>query len=141
MSAQTQTLDRTRDRIERLIRDRLVPRQSDIVAMVDELLSIAAEGGEIRATISKDHRLRFEFGLNESCEFESDLARSRLRTICARLAKIVQESGQEFLPYGGEGIIRMPGTVGLTNGAPKPMTWKARWKNTTDAQEFVIQAL
>lgn len=62
--------------------------------------------------------------------------------MCARLAVLVQESGQEFQPYGGEGIIRKSCASPVSNSGTVAgnVSWKASWKNTTDVQEFTIQA-
>jgi hypothetical protein len=126
-------------RLERLFQDHIADRRVDLVPIVDRLLDLAREVGEIRCGFSRDRgALLFEIPGQEPCEVQlwdsAERNRSILRSACARLAKLREESGEEFLPYGGEGhIVKSP-----DNG--HRMTWRVRYKNTMGEQEFVIIA-
>jgi hypothetical protein len=127
-----------REKIDSVLREEFAGRQSDIVAVADRLLAIAREAGEIRCQSAGAQHLRFEIPHQEPWETQLDAGKGRLRAICARLAKLCEESGQEFLPYGGEGTIQRSLSASMTNHGCQ--TWKARWKNTMHEQEFIIQA-
>ena len=109
-----------------VVQQKLSGRFGDIVNVVEMLLQLAQQAGEIHCTPAPNDHIRFEVRGQGTFEIEALAAKSRVRTMCARLAVLCQESGHEFLPYGGEGTIRN--------------TWKARWTNTTDKQEFTLVA-
>ena len=126
MSTTTQPSIAARKRLEDLVVSKVREGKIDIVEFVDELLAIARSVGELECTLSTDRLLRFRVRDHEPFEIPLERALGRLRMICARLAVLCQESGSEFMPYGGEGVIRK--------------TWKARWTNTTGTQEFTLSA-
>lgn len=142
MSAQAPSANLLREKIARWVQDHLAGRNADIVTAVDQLLLLARETGELRCVPAGDRELRFEFPDQEPLEIRLEIARSRLRTVCARLAFLCHESGQEFEPYGGEGTIERAVPCGSADETANHgrRTWKVRWKNTTAAQEFTIQA-
>jgi hypothetical protein len=57
--------------------------------------------------------------------------------LCARLAVLCQESGNDFMPYGGEGSIRR--TNAANGNAGESVAWKAWWTNRPGNSEFTIQ--
>jgi hypothetical protein len=129
-------------RIVRLVQAQLAGRRIEGVAFVDELLAIAEQEGEVRCSPAEDHGLRFEVRGREPFEVDLDANRGKLRMLCARLAVLCQESGSDFMPYGGEGKIRRVNKLDSTDGAMSPcsITVKANWTNTPGKHEFVIQA-
>jgi hypothetical protein len=134
-----------RVRIERLVRERLVGKQFDGVAFVEELLAIANLAGEVRCSPVADQGLRFELPGSAPIEVDVDRNRGKLRMLCARLAVLCQESGSEFLLYGGEGTIRRtvkpPSTAGPSEDAQNTISWYARWTNTPGKHEFSLSAM
>jgi hypothetical protein len=138
------SVDRARQQIERLVHERLAGRKIDGISFVEELLDIASEMGEVRCSPAADHGLRFELCGSAPFEVGLDGNRGKLRMLCARLAVLCQESGQEFMPYGGEGTIRRTRKADLTDGAsehiPNAGTWQVRWANTPGQHEFTIQS-
>jgi hypothetical protein len=117
-------VDRARQRIEQLVRERLVGRRIEGITFVEELLAIADQVGEVRCSPVADQGLRFELRGSDPFEVDLDANRSKLRMLCARLAVLCQESGHDFMLYGGEGTIRQ--------------TTKVRWTNTPGKHEFII---
>jgi len=108
------------------LQDKFDEYQTNLVDLVDWLLDLAARSGEIRCTpIPPDH-VRFEIRGEETCDVFFPQAKGRLRSMCARIAVLCQESGHEFMPYGGEGTIRQ--------------IWRARWSNTMGKQDFTLLA-
>jgi hypothetical protein len=124
--------------IQELARQRIAGRPGDLLGFVDELLAIAEQFGCLRCTLAGESSLRFEVGDEDAVEVQLDLAKGRLRTMCARLAYLCHQSGGEFLPYGGEGVIKKAVVFPQAHDGDK--TWHLRHKNTTDAQEFTITA-
>jgi hypothetical protein len=120
--------------IQELAQQKLVGRSADVPGFADLLLGIAEQVGTIRGTLAGDETIRFEIQDQQPLEVRLENARSRLRTLCARLGYRCIESGQDISLYGGEGTIK--GNV--INGKPK--AWSIRFTNTTDKQEFTIVA-
>jgi len=125
-SKHPQRADGARRQIETLVQERMVGRKIDGVGFMDELLAIATHVGELSCRLAADQGLRFELRDSEPFEVDVDRNRGKLRMLCARLAVLCQESGTEFLLYGGEGSIRN--------------AWKARWMNTPGEHWFTIVA-
>jgi hypothetical protein len=128
--------------IEELVREKMAGRKIDLVPVVDQFLMLARDVGEIKCTLASDDHLRFEIPGQDAVEVSLDCALGKLRTMCARLAVLCHESGQDLFLYGGEGIIRKDCTNHSVGSASnhEQRTWKVRFKNTTDQQEFTIQA-
>lgn len=126
--------------IEELFRDIAAGRKRDVVSVVDRLIMVARDVREIKCTLASSQSLRFEIPGQKASEVHIDRAKGILRAICARLAVLCRDSGQEFSPYGGEGVIKaeVVRSVELSNHGGEG--WKVRFKNTTDEQEFTIQA-
>ncbi len=151
--------------IEQLARSKLLGNRVDPVGFVDEILALASREGGIRCTFAANDALRFTISKEADFEVPVDRARGKLRMMCARLAKLCQENGQEFLPYGGEGIIEKatppPGSVSAASTgdgevragprisvgvgdvlvakvAPRRDRWKVCFKNTMSEHEFTI---
>src|SRR5262245_45847142 len=140
--------------IETLARSKLLGNRVDPVGFVDELLLLARGEGEIQCKCANDDALRFVLSSAQAVfDVPGDDARGKLRMMCARLAKLCEENGQEFLPYGGEGLIekvvpcsavpdgqiraaqggRGDGSVGAAvtaEIAPRREQWTVRYKNT-----------
>ncbi len=92
--------------IENLVQQRLTGRKVNVPEVVDQLLALADTVGEIRCTLAGGDRLRFEIHDQAPCEVPLDLAKTKLRTMCARLAALCNNcGGQQVSPYGGEGVI------------------------------------
>src|SRR5207248_1872103 len=103
-----------------------------------------AQMGRVHCGFVEDRRvLRFEIPGQEPWELSAELAKSRLRTACARLGVLCNESGHEVSLYGGEGAIDSRVVSPLANGSgnQKQRTWHVHFKNTPDAQEFTITAV
>lgn len=127
-------------RIENLVQQRLTPRGPDLVTVVQQFLALACEVGQIRCTMGGKDMLRFEVPGEEPASLALPLAKANLRTMCARLAKLRQESGQEFEPYGGEGVITRE--VAVTSYSQYAAWLKEQWETApgdrngqTSAQE------
>jgi hypothetical protein len=127
--------------IEQLVRDNLAGKKVDGIAFVDELLSLAQQVGELRCGPAGDHGLRFEVRGSDPFEVGLDANMGKLRMLCARLAVLCQENGHEFMPYGGEGLVRRSASVANGNAGasiPRIVEWRARWTNTPGRPEFTI---
>src|SRR5438093_1416315 len=92
--------------IQEIFQQRVVGRRMALLEIVEELLSVAGQAGQLRCTVAGPDKLRFEIPDQEPLEVPLEDAKGRLRTMCARLAVLCQKSGGEFTPYGGEGIIK-----------------------------------
>lgn len=143
-----------RELIERNLSD---DHDVDAVQFVDRLLLLASEIGVIKCALANERAWRFELPSQPACEVEMSRAKSKLRLVCARLAKMCHDNDHEFILYGGEGSIAsntasleaMPSAANQDGAAPlrsptrraaDVSTWKIRLKNTTSEQEFIIQA-
>jgi hypothetical protein len=122
------------NRVRELVKTGLEDNHNvDCVRVVDELLRVASECGQVRCTLPDDRQLRFETPEGPPLDFELGRARTKIRILCARLGVLCNEAGdQDVSIYGGEGVIK--------NGAPNPR-WSVRFKNTPSEQEFTIVAL
>jgi hypothetical protein len=135
--------------IEDLVRHHAGARV-DTVWFIDQLLGALEAKREVRCTLAGSGGLRFEFRDEEAFEVPLDLAKSKLRAMCARLGVLCNESGGEKVSlYGGEGTIQKEVPVAVANGPgssagspfePCPRRWTVRFKNTPSEQEFIIQA-
>jgi hypothetical protein len=105
----------TQSQILTSVLEKLTPagRFVDTVTAVQQLLALASEVGQIRCTLAGENCLRFELPEGEPFDVPHRpyLAKSNLRSMCARIAVLRQESGQEFEPYGGEGVITRQAAV------------------------------
>src|SRR2546421_2192469 len=90
------------ERIRELVQTKLLGRNIDGVSFVDQLLALAPDVGEIRCSPSSTGGLQFVLGNAPPFEVEVDAGKGKLRMLCARLAVLCQESGGEFILYGGE---------------------------------------
>lgn len=135
---------RAQQQVESLVRMRMVGRKIDAVGFLEELLAIATQVGELRCDFVGEYGLRFQLGSADPFEVELDGNRSKLRMLCARLAVLCQESGHDFMLYGGEGTIDRTVKAHPTDREGDPiyyfLTWQARWKNTPGEHWFVISA-
>lgn len=126
--------------IQDLVQEKLAGNPADSPGFVEHLLAIAGHVGVIRCSLAQKDVMRFEFGSQEPLEVALQYAKARLRTMCARLAVLCNDSGQDVNPYGGEGVIAravVPSLAGVA-GNHGVAHWHVRFKNTTDAQEFTI---
>jgi hypothetical protein len=134
-----------RQQIERLVRERLAGRKIDAVTFVEELLALATQVGEVSCSPVAERGLRFELPGCGPFEVDLDGNRGKLRMLCARLAVLCQESGGEFMLYGGEGTIRRTAKVESIEKEPEPMryhlSWHARWMNTPGKHEFAVSVV
>jgi hypothetical protein len=120
-------------RIRESVQAKLTGRKIDVVGVVDDLLGIVAEAGEIHCFLSSEQTLRFEMH-DDICEIDLDSCRGKLRMLCARLSVLCNETAITTVsPYGGEGVIRLPSHNGV-----EPSRCTVRFKNTPDEQEFTI---
>jgi hypothetical protein len=123
---------------QELFQGRVAERRVDIVGIVEQLLVLATRFGEIHCSPAAPDKLRFEIRGHPPLEVPLEAAKSRLRTMCARLAFLRQKSGEEFEPYGGEGFIEKAPEGETSNGTRRK--WHVRYHNTTDKQDFTITA-
>jgi hypothetical protein len=126
-----------------LAQEKLVPRSADLPGFADYLLTVAEQVGEVRGTLADENTIRFEIRGQSPLEIRLPNAKSRLRTMCARLGHLCMESGQDITLYGGEGIIDRATVARLTSAAADhgPVSWYLRFQNTMHAQEFTITAV
>lgn len=146
MSRATELETPARERLGTLFREGFAGKTIDIVKFVDELMSLAAELGELRCVCVGAETLRFEIRGQDPMEVEisEGLARGKLRSLCARLAMLVSETaGQEFLPYGGEGyVVRSARATNGQPGQPTEQRFRVRYQNSNAAPiEVTITAL
>jgi len=87
-----EAVDLARQRIERLVRERLAGRRVDGVTFVEELLALATLVGEVQCSPVADRGLRFQLAGAEPFEVELDANRGKLRSLCARLAVLSRRS-------------------------------------------------
>jgi hypothetical protein len=123
--------DAARRHVEKLVAEKMLGRKIDAVSFMDELLSLAAQLGQLTCTPASNRALRFAIAGCDPFEVDVDGNKGKLRMLCARLAVLCQENGHDPMVYGGEG------TVGRTEKVPL----LARWTNTTDKQEFTISVV
>jgi hypothetical protein len=126
-----------------LAREKLLPRMADLAGFADHLLTVAEQVGEVRGTLADVDTIRLEMRGQQPLEIRLPNAKSRLRTMCARLGHLCMESGQDITLYGGEGIIDRATVARLTSAATdhSPANWHLRFQNTMHAQEFTITAV
>jgi hypothetical protein len=131
-----------RQKIESLVQARLAGKCIDAVTFVEELLAIATQVGEVTCSPVDDRGLRFELAGSEPLEVNLEGNRGKLRMLCARLAVLCHESGDELMLYGGDGTVRRmaKGELGNRGGEPivYSLAWKAHWSNTPGKHEFTI---
>ncbi len=105
----------TDSRIRELVRAHLSDdHEVHGVEFMDELLTLAAQVGEIRCSLAGGRALRFQTSEQPAWEVELGRAKSKLRMLCARLGVLCNESdGPKVSLYGGEGIIKRmaPGSL------------------------------
>jgi hypothetical protein len=78
-----------------------------VVEFADGLLALVAEAGPVTCRMAGDDNLHFQVEGQPRCEVPLGRARAKLRMLCARLAVLCNESGdQDVSIYGGEGVIR-----------------------------------
>lgn len=118
--------------LRELVETKAKGKSWDGVGLVDELFGIAAEVGEVSCTLAAGAGgLRFLLGTQPPFEVVLDRARSKLRTMCARLGVISNERGQDVSLYGGEA------TFDYGPAGPE-RTWRVCFQNTPGKHEFTI---
>jgi hypothetical protein len=124
-------------------------RAPDITGFVDQLFHVAAETGTVACEFNGDKRLRFFVrptqnrvtGLaprpaqaQPTCIVEHDAARTVLRMICARLGVLCKErTATDVSPYGDKAV--------MDYDVEDQKRWSISFTNTSDRQEFFIEAL
>jgi hypothetical protein len=124
--------------LPQLIQTQLVGKKVDLVAVVDQLLGMAHAAGELRCQLASDEAIRFEFRGEEPVDIPVDLAKGKLRAMCARLGWLCHESGQTDISlYGDEGTFRrnLPSDE-TANGSS--FSWRLKFMNTPGEQYFII---
>jgi hypothetical protein len=140
MNATADLETQVRGRLEELFLRKLAAGPVDLVSFVDEILVAAHEAGGLECTLGPERQFRFRIPGCAGFEIKIERALGRLRTICARLSAISQESGHDVSPYGGEGVIRRT-LVAASNGTPAVVTnFQLRFHNTTGQQDFALTA-
>jgi hypothetical protein len=105
------------------------------VSIVDQFLVTAAEFGGFQCRLVNGNALGFWAQGQLLCQVPVRAAKGVLRSLCARLAKVIQErSGQEFEPYGNDVEFDTEVTPG------KRVHLRIAFTNTTAHQEFTIEA-
>ena len=118
--------------LRELVEAKAKGRSWDGVGLVDDLFGIAAEVGEVTCTLARPDGLRFLLGTQPPFEVDLDRARSKLRTMCARLGVLCNEhSGEDVSLYGGEALFNY-------GPAGPERRWRVRFQNTPGKQEFTI---
>jgi hypothetical protein len=123
-------------------------RAPDIAGFVDQLFHVAAETGAVACAFDGDQRLRFfvrptpmraigqvaSLQSQKACVVEHEAARSVLRMICARLGVICGESTDaDISPYGDKAVMEYD--------VKDHKHWSISFTNTSERQEFVIEAV
>jgi hypothetical protein len=124
------------------------PRAPDITGFVDRLFHLAADRGAIGGAILGEKQMEFfvpswigtgppvstATRSRTACVIEHDVARPTLRMICARLASICKKQAATAIsPYGDKALIDYH--------VDDHARWSISFTNTTDRQEFLIEAL
>lgn len=124
-------------------------RTPNIAAFVEQLFSVAAETGGLACALSGEKAIQFslqqgpnpakgqapsQVRLQTDCHVEHAAARAVLRMLCARLGMICKEqTGRDVSLYGDQMVIDYE--------VQGHNLWSVSFTNTTDRQDFVIQAL
>jgi hypothetical protein len=108
-------------------------RNIQVVEFVKHLLTLACERGEVQGSFVDHKHLLFESPGQEGLLVELTMARGKLRSICARLGVLCNESsGKEVSLYGGEATFAY-------DAGPGPVSVSVSFKNTPDEQRFQIR--
>ena len=122
------------NRIQELVQEKAAGRRPDLVSLVEQLFEVAAETGGLSCTQVCNQGLRFSLPGYPPVEVKLDLAKSKLRMMCARLGVISREqSGKDVSLYGDEAEFDYDQPPGSARH------WKVRFINTMHAQEFTIE--
>jgi hypothetical protein len=95
---------------------------------VEGILALASDHAGLNCSLANEKALRFRWA-GGMADVPLAAAKAKLRMVCARLATLCTEAGQDVSPYGGEGELEAPG---------KRTVLKVKVVNTPDRQEFEI---
>ncbi len=120
------------ERLTDLVNSQLLGRRINLVAFADAFLALAYEASWMRVRPESHDALAFSFRDSPPVVLRVDAAVSKLRSLCARVAKLCEDTtNAQFQPYGGEGSIMM------ADGADRKR-WYATWANTAYIQELFL---
>lgn len=121
----------TAEVVTRAVQDSMAGRNFCIVESVEQLLIIATRFEVFECVFESKDSLRFLLP-GESISVRVDRAKVKLRTMCARLAALVNEqgTGEIISPYGGEGRLAFRAKSG------ESAHFQLRFENTPEKQEF-----
>jgi len=120
------------ERLTDLVNAKLLGRRIDIAAFADDLLALAYDAAWLRVRPESNDALAFSFRGSPPIVLSVDSAIGKLRSLCARVAKLCQDTtNAQFLPFGGEGgIVKADGA--------ERRHWHASWGNTAYVQELFL---
>ena len=120
------------ERLTDLVNTKLLGRRIDTAAFADDYLALAYDAGWIRVRPESSDSLVFSFRDSPPVVLRVDSAVGKLRSLCARIAKLCEDTtNARFQPYGGEGGIVK------TDGAGQKR-WHASWGNSAYVQELFL---
>jgi hypothetical protein len=124
-------------------------RRPDITGLVDDLFDVAAESGSVACVLDDGDRLHFFLSppptqmhalvpsvsqMQSAYVMRSNVARTYIRMICARLAVICKDrGGTDVSPYGDQAVI------GDSSGSRK--RWHVSFTNAPERQSFLIKSV
>ena len=111
------------------LKNGLDPERAD--ALLDEIIRLTDEHGKVNCTVVDNRILSVQSGDTILCETPIRLVKSKLRTLCARLAVRCQEwSGRDVSLYGDELEFEHPGLH---------QRCKVRFENRPGCQRFEVE--
>jgi len=120
------------ERLTELVNTKLLGRRIDLAAFGDDFLTLAYDAVWMRVRPEPPDSLAFSFRDSPPVVLRVDSAVGKLRSLCARVAKLCQDTtNATFQPYGGEGGIRRADGTGEKR-------WHASWGNTAYIQELFL---
>jgi hypothetical protein len=122
--------------IQQLVAEKLSGTKIDPVGVVDQLLALSQQQGEIRCQLADDQALSFVFPKQASVvRVPLAAAKGKLRMLCARLGVLSAGADATSIPAHGDGVIEL--NTPTANAHPR---WRVQYQNTPSEQWFSIQS-
>jgi hypothetical protein len=121
--------------VRQLAEQQLAGTRVNVPGFIDQLLELTAAVNEVRCTLVGRDGLRFEVPGQGPWEVPLDHAKAKLRSMCARVAVLCREGGQDVSLYGGTGVIERS-QAGCARR--RPQRWTVRFRNTPSEQELTL---
>ena len=105
----------------------------NVLASVDFVLAQLEALENISCALLDEGQIRFYTRSQLLCDVHISNARAKLRMMCARLAAMCNDQGQEISPYGGQAEF-------MYEISPGKFVWaKLYTANTPDDQKFILE--